>query len=48
MPPFTVNASRIDPYKNFKFRVKWDNRYVAGVSKVSGLKRTIEYFKTKV
>ena len=25
---------RFDPYKNFKFRVKWDGRYVAGVSKV--------------
>ena len=42
MAQFTVNASRFDPYKNFKFRVKWDGRYVAGVSKVSGLKRTTE------
>lgn len=42
MPPFAVNANRIDPYKNFKFRVKWDNRYVAGISKVSALKRTTE------
>ena len=42
MPPFSVNASRFDPYKNFKFRVKWDGRYVAGVSKVSALKRTTE------
>jgi phage tail-like protein len=40
--PFTVNASRFDPYKNFKFRVKWDGRYVAGVSKVSQLRRTTE------
>jgi phage tail-like protein len=39
---FTVNANRFDPYKNFKFRVKWDGRYVAGVSKVSPLKRTTE------
>jgi len=39
---FTVNASRFDPYANFKFRVKWDGRYVAGVSKVSALKRTTE------
>jgi phage tail-like protein len=39
---FTVNAQRFDPYKNFKFRVKWDGRYVAGVSKVSALKRTTE------
>ena len=42
MPQFTVNARRFDPYKNFKFRVKWDGRYVAGISKVSSLKRTTE------
>jgi phage tail-like protein len=42
MAQFSVNTERFDPYKNFKFRVKWDNRYVAGVSKVSALKRTTE------
>ncbi|MDJ0755365.1 MAG: phage tail protein [Ardenticatenaceae bacterium] len=42
MAQFTVNAQRFDPYKNFKFRVKWDGRYVAGVSKVGSLKRTTE------
>ena len=43
MAKFTVNAARFDPYKNFKFRVKWSaNGYVAGVSKVSALKRTTE------
>jgi phage tail-like protein len=42
MAQFTVNATRFDPYKNFKFRVKWDGRYVAGVSKVGGLRRTTE------
>lgn len=42
MAQFSVNAHRVDPYKNFKFRVKWDGRYVAGVSKVSGLKRSTE------
>jgi phage tail-like protein len=42
MAEFVVNARRFDPYKNFKFRVKWDNRYVMGVSKVSALKRTTE------
>jgi phage tail-like protein len=42
MTQFTVNARRFDPYKNFKFRVKWDGRYVAGISKVSALKRTTE------
>ena len=45
MAQFTVNAQRFDPYKNFKFRVKWDGRYVAGVSKVGGLKRTTEVVK---
>lgn len=39
---FAVNTSRIDPYRNFKFRVNWDGTDVAGVSKVSGLKRTSE------
>ena len=42
MAQFSVNPERFDPYKNFKFRVKWDGRYVAGVSKVSGLKRSTE------
>jgi len=42
MARFTVNTQRFDPYKNFKFRVKWDGRYVAGVSKVGALKRTTE------
>ncbi|MBD0255141.1 MAG: phage tail protein [Cytophagales bacterium] len=42
MPQFAVNAYRFDPYKNFKFRVKWDGRYVAGVSKVSALKQSTE------
>ncbi len=42
MAQFTVNVTRFDPYKNFKFRVKWDGRYVAGISKCSALKRTTE------
>ncbi len=42
MAEFTVNAYRVDPYKNFKFRVKWDGRYVAGISRVSGLRRVTE------
>ena len=40
-----MNPTRFDPYKNFKFRLKWDGTYVAGVSKVSGLKRTTEVVK---
>jgi phage tail-like protein len=42
MAQFSVNAQRFDPYKNFKFRVKWDGRYVAGICKVSALKRSTE------
>jgi hypothetical protein len=34
---FRGNTQRLDPYKNFKFRLKWDGRYIAGVSKVSPL-----------
>ena len=45
MTQFSVNTHRFDPYKNFKFRVKWDGRSVAGVSKVGGLKRTTEVVK---
>src|SRR3954467_6494579 len=42
MAQFVVNTHRFDPYKNFKFRIKWDGRYVAGVSKVGALKRSTE------
>jgi phage tail-like protein len=42
MAKFSVNTHRFDPYKNLKFRVKWDGKYVAGVSKVGGLIRTTE------
>ena len=42
MAQFAVNTHRFDPYKNFKFRVKWDGRYVAGVAKCGALKRSTE------
>jgi phage tail-like protein len=42
MAQFTVNPTRFDPYKNFKFRVKWDGKYVAGVSRMSALRRITE------
>ncbi len=42
MAQFSVNAQRFDPYKNFKFRVKWDGRYVAGMSKVGAMTRTTD------
>lgn len=42
MAQLSITPTRFDPYKNFKFRVKWDGRYVAGISKVSALRRTTE------
>ena len=44
MAPFSKQPLRFDPYKNFKFRVKFGTSpaYVAGVSKVSALRRTTE------
>jgi phage tail-like protein len=42
VPQFSVNPARVDPYKNFKFRIRWDGKYVAGLSKMSALKRTTE------
>ena len=37
----------MDPYKTFKFRLKWDGRYVAGVSRVSALKRSTEVVESR-
>ena len=45
MAQFSVNPKRFDPYMNFKFRVKWDGKYVAGLSKMSSLKRTTDVVK---
>jgi phage tail-like protein len=45
MAEFVVNPNRLDPYKNFKFRVKWNGQYVAGISKVGMLKRATEVVK---
>jgi phage tail-like protein len=45
MPEFSPASGRFDPYKNFKFRVKIGTNYVAGVSKVTMLKRTTEVVK---
>lgn len=42
MPQFSVNTNRRDPYKKFQFRVKWDGKIVAGVSKMSPLSRTTD------
>ena len=40
MAEFTMNDHHLDPYKNYKFKVKWDTKYVAGISKVSALTRS--------
>ena len=42
MVQFDVNPNRHDPYKQFKFRVTWDGRVVAGVAKVGALRRSTE------
>jgi phage tail-like protein len=38
-------VQQFDPYKNYQFRVKWDGRYVAGVSRVGALRRSTEVVK---
>jgi phage tail-like protein len=44
MAQFTINTTRIDPFKNFKFVLFFEGNTtpVAGVSKISPLKRTTE------
>src|SRR5262245_44282875 len=43
MARMTPQTNRFDPYRNFRFKVKWDGQYVAGLSKMTGgLKRTTE------
>lgn len=48
MPEFSVNAERYDPYKNYKFKIKWGEDYVAGVSKISALTRTTKVVEHRV
>ncbi len=48
MPEFSVNVHRIDPYKNFKFRVKVDGEVVPGLIRVTGLVRRTLTQKTSV
>ncbi|MBL4537973.1 MAG: phage tail protein [Oceanicaulis sp.] len=45
MAEFPKNPQRLTPYPNFRFKVKWDGKYVAGVSKVSALSRRTEVAK---
>src|SRR5262245_62670340 len=42
MPRVAAQSNRFDPYRNFRFRVKWDNQYVAGLTKMGALRRTTE------
>ena len=48
MALFPVNPERVHPYKNFKFRVKWDGTAVAGISEVAGLNHTTELVEDRV
>jgi phage tail-like protein len=48
MAEFSVNTHRFDPYKNFKFLVRWDGRVVAGISKVGALKVSTEVVEHRV
>jgi phage tail-like protein len=42
-----MNAAEqyVEPFKNFRFRVKWDGRYVAGVTRITALRRRSETVK---
>src|SRR5205809_8116689 len=42
MARMTAQTNRFDPYRTFRFKVKWDGQYVAGLSKMGALKRTTE------
>ena len=42
MARMTAQTNRFDPYRTFRFRVKWDGQYVAGLTKMGALKRTTE------
>lgn len=48
MPQFTVNPTRYDPIKKFKFQLKWDNAYVLGASSVTPLTRKTEVISHRV
>lgn len=49
MATFSVNTKRYDPYKNYRFLVYFEGstQPVAGVSKVSGLKRSSDVIEYK-
>ena len=39
---FNVNIHRLDPYQTFKFRIKWDGKYIPSILRVSPLRRVTE------
>src|SRR2546428_11778245 len=43
MARMSPSTNRFDPYRNFRFKVKWDGQYVAGLSKMTALRRTTEF-----
>lgn len=47
MARVSASGQRLDPYLNSKFRIAWDGKYVAGVQKVSALKKTTEVVETR-
>lgn len=42
MARMNPSTNRFDPYRNFRFKVKWDGQYVAGLTKMGALRRTTE------
>jgi phage tail-like protein len=42
MARMNASTNRFDPFRNFRFKVKWDGQYVAGLTKMGALKRTTE------
>lgn len=42
MARMTPQTNRFDPYRTFRFRIKWDSLYVAGMTKMGALRRTTE------
>ncbi len=42
MAKMNASTNRFDPYRNFRFQVKLDGQYVAGLTKMGALKRTTE------
>jgi phage tail-like protein len=42
-----LEQPRIDPYRNFKFRVKWGGQYGAGIPKMSALKSSTEVIQLR-